>query len=790
MNVHFRGVKNIDNVDSNMELHTLRDELDRVNTEFMKANEERAKAAEYGLVLLEEKQQLQYKNEELTSLYERTKQELETSTMTLRQVQRDYEKRVKRVERQREALIEEMEGREKELLSRVENLEEDRRGLERRLKKTSSEHEFLSENNAIISSENERLKQEIIVQKEELRQMKREDVTSQNDNEQLRKELEQSRQKLEKLRQYEQSLEDLSEQNLSLRNDLTILQDHCESIVSERDDLEKQTKEIVQTLNEEREAKSLLENKMRDNILRSPDRVNWLTESVSNLAVHPNQLVRDLVMESHIPSSISAPTSPIPSEDIHVQTHSTPFGTKPSLFSELQSLQSDDSKSPQDTLLDSLQLKLQDAETRIEKLEKEKLQLIAKLNHSNQLSTEVEKWKTRYQQAKEGRDTDLDSLKDELAAKKEIVGQLKSKLSIVNREKATSEIELEGVKEEIGRIKETSRLEMEKLEKEVVEEQTRNGDLRGRIVELEEKLSQTVNCSERLETILVNSTGELDSVKAEILNFHKALTSLQSENKFTSPSHIQENSTPSSGDEEDTYNLSVHEGKKKLKIYKDNQTVLEVTQLRDLLRQLRGPLELFTRKMLESSLATSSQHMLTGLNHTEDIAREGKPDDDSLQRKINELEGNNNKLRARLANRTEEVNQLRTIMRARQTTVDVTISSLKSKLEGQMRSHETEVNQLKHKIKTLRKERDDQTSLGALTSRRCQEYIEEISKVKKRVEELRGERDQLCSENKLLSVYLERAIKQKLDISQQLERYHEEEERTKIIPLTLSASRV
>ena len=60
------------------------------------------------------------------------------------------------MERQREALIEEMEGREKELLSRVENLEEDRRGLERRLKKTSSEHEFLSENNAIISSENER----------------------------------------------------------------------------------------------------------------------------------------------------------------------------------------------------------------------------------------------------------------------------------------------------------------------------------------------------------------------------------------------------------------------------------------------------------------------------------------------------------------------------------------------------------------------------------------------------------------------------------------------------------
>ena len=36
VNVHYGGVKNIDNVDSNMELHTLRDELDRVNMEFMK----------------------------------------------------------------------------------------------------------------------------------------------------------------------------------------------------------------------------------------------------------------------------------------------------------------------------------------------------------------------------------------------------------------------------------------------------------------------------------------------------------------------------------------------------------------------------------------------------------------------------------------------------------------------------------------------------------------------------------------------------------------------------------
>ncbi len=43
------------------------------------ANEERAQAAEYGLVILEEKQALQLQHEELINLYESTKRELENS---------------------------------------------------------------------------------------------------------------------------------------------------------------------------------------------------------------------------------------------------------------------------------------------------------------------------------------------------------------------------------------------------------------------------------------------------------------------------------------------------------------------------------------------------------------------------------------------------------------------------------------------------------------------------------------------------------------------------------------
>jgi protein bicaudal D len=73
-------VDTLTTADNKMELLSLQDDYQRLNEEFLRANEERAKAAEYGLVLLEEKQQLQCKSEELMSLYEISKQELDASS--------------------------------------------------------------------------------------------------------------------------------------------------------------------------------------------------------------------------------------------------------------------------------------------------------------------------------------------------------------------------------------------------------------------------------------------------------------------------------------------------------------------------------------------------------------------------------------------------------------------------------------------------------------------------------------------------------------------------------------
>ena len=53
--------------------------LERPNSEIIEANEDRAKAAAYGIVLLHQKQALQSQNNELTASFDATKRELETA---------------------------------------------------------------------------------------------------------------------------------------------------------------------------------------------------------------------------------------------------------------------------------------------------------------------------------------------------------------------------------------------------------------------------------------------------------------------------------------------------------------------------------------------------------------------------------------------------------------------------------------------------------------------------------------------------------------------------------------
>ena len=63
--------------DPQVSLEELRQEIERLQNELAETTQEKVQAAEYGLAVLEEKQQLQQQVEDLEGLYETTKHELD-----------------------------------------------------------------------------------------------------------------------------------------------------------------------------------------------------------------------------------------------------------------------------------------------------------------------------------------------------------------------------------------------------------------------------------------------------------------------------------------------------------------------------------------------------------------------------------------------------------------------------------------------------------------------------------------------------------------------------------------
>lgn len=61
---------------NNSEIEELKSEIERLTRELDQASSEKVQSAQYGLVLLEEKKDLQQKCEEFETLYENTKHEL------------------------------------------------------------------------------------------------------------------------------------------------------------------------------------------------------------------------------------------------------------------------------------------------------------------------------------------------------------------------------------------------------------------------------------------------------------------------------------------------------------------------------------------------------------------------------------------------------------------------------------------------------------------------------------------------------------------------------------------
>ena len=616
--------------------------------------------------------------------------------------------------------------------------------------------------------------------KDENRSLRQEQSSLTRENSGLKREAEKLERRMENLSKLEEECSFLQETNRTLQEETGLIQAQYESILVEKEDLECQNREAIQALNEERDAKNALETKMKE-------------ASIHNHNDHPSWEVEKELTPPAVSEPVP-PKSPSPSDTLFLRTgspgsgykvHSTPYSPKkaPSLLSELQSSFMSNVDMSE---FEALQKRCKEAEDSITALQKEKLTLQEKVTSLSLSKTEantmIEQVREDYSKRMVERERELEHLKEEMLIKEEMIGQLRNNLNSASAERASSEIEIDGLKDEIQRLKKSTSTELDKLQEECIQEQTRNVELKSEITVLQDQESAHIRTIEKLEGIIFSSHSELTSMTHDLQKLHRTVTRLSGEGKGASSNR---NSIPDLDDMsrgegvsenlgESVFNLEIKKRKTLVPVHSESQSLQAINQLHEQLRSVRAPLEQFTKTMLEKSLARSVKHVSSDPNSpTTSVASEG--------RKSLDLEASVAKWRTKLAHKTEEVNNLRAIMKARATTAEVGISSLRSKLEGQSRTYQVELTRLKHQIKILKKEKDEHLSLRTMYAKRCEDYVDEITKMKRELQKFKMDNDEL-----MLS--LKKTIQRKLELSTELEEYRMEQERLHLIPKQLNST--
>ena len=614
--------------------------------------------------------------------------------------------------------------------------------------------------------------------------MKQEQASLARENNGLKREAEKRERKLETLSKLEEECSYLQEANKTLQEETSMIQAQYENVMAEKEDLEYQNREAIQVLNEERDAKNALETRMKEASIYNHDHPSW-------------EIEKDL---SPTTASAPVPNSPSPNDNLFARTsspgsglpgHSTPYSASskkaPSLLSELQSsfMANVDS-----TELEALRKRCKEAEDSITALQKEKLALQEKVTSlslsKTETSTMIEQVRDDYSKRMVERERELERMKEEMLIKEEMIGQLRNNLNSASAERASSEIEIDGLKDEIQRYKKSMSAELDKVQEECIQEQTRNVELRSEVIVLQEQVSTHVRSIEKLEGIIFSSHNELSSMTDDLKKLHRTVTRLGGEGKggggssarnsipdlddMNSESTIETTEEPNS-----VFNLEIKKRKTTIPVNGESQSLQAIIELHEQLRSVRSPLEQFTKTMLEKSLAHSVKHVSSDPN-SPTAASTG-----SSSRKSLDIEANVGKWRTKLAHKTEEVNNLRAIMKARATTAEVAISSLRSKLEGQSRTYQAEVNRLKHQLKMLKKERDEHLSLRTMYTKRCEDYIDDVTKMKRELQKCK-------MDNEELMLSLKKTIQRKLELSTELEEYRMEQERMHLIPKLLGST--
>ncbi|KAG8244038.1 hypothetical protein J6590_031039 [Homalodisca vitripennis] len=268
----------VDDPDYSPDVDTLKQELERLHRELDQASSEKIQSAQYGLVLLEEKELLQQRCEELESLFYNTKNELDITQEALAKFQTTHKVTTKSGIETEESLLLESTARETSLNSTILDLENDQKLMRQELER------LLEERNRVIQENGELLKEKAEAEVErknlraELKEIRFRETRIITDYSELEEENITLQKQVSVLKSSQVEFEGAKHEIRRLHEDVEVLQQQVEELTKLKEIAEKQMEEALQSLQAEREAKYAMKKEL-DHRINSESLYN-----LSNLA--------------------------------------------------------------------------------------------------------------------------------------------------------------------------------------------------------------------------------------------------------------------------------------------------------------------------------------------------------------------------------------------------------------------------------------------------------------------------------------------------------------------------
>ncbi|XP_033116376.1 protein bicaudal D homolog 2-like isoform X2 [Anneissia japonica] len=717
----------------------------RLRGELDQAQREKIQAAEYGLVVLEEKQSIKAQLEDLDKLYETTRQELRHAKEALEHHQQSQKKHTAIEVHREESLLQESATREADLLTRIADLELEVKQSKQQIERYKSENEHFHAKSSDSLSSFEKVDSQRKAARDEVRELKFRETRLLQDYSELEEENIAMQKQVSSLKSSQVEYEALKHENRRLIEDAEFLNSQIEDLVRLKEIAEKQVEETLKVLESEREQKHALKKELDQAMLSELEAINEDLENRTNLGSDDDEPAHPILQRMEIEYASQG----------NENSHQAPSLAN-DLFSELHSSE------------------IQKLEVQVKRLLKEKSELSRTLERSqSEISngTDLHDGKVEVEDLPEDVDDNLLKVHQLI----QLVRKYECKYNDLKKSLESEETNIKNISDLQEEIKTLTMKEIKQQENYRILE-TKFNEMSDSMSETQGHLDCTqdelVSVSEDISQLyqhvcVVNGENPhrimLDHFKATRQSrrdsFRADIASRLRESKLEASDSASKKERKNSGVNLKEADDAVGNGDTESNESSQKSTASDASKpVNGSTEKVHG--DPITCLNLITTVKDQIKYLKRSVEHTVEVSRKRNEDGGSTENE--DLQEQVVKLKSLLTTKREQVATLRTVLKANKTTAEVALSNLKSKYQSEKQIIAETMMKLRGELKALKEDAATFTTLRAMFASRCDEYVTQLDEYQRQL--LSAE-----EEKKTLNSLLRMAIQQKLALTQRLE---------------------